>query len=342
MIKKLTILTMIVAVVAMTGMADNRNNKNKNKRRSPKIVYVEDEPKKEYVEQLTFSSLDQLYGEWDVVEVKGEKVDLPRGSRAYLFFDTKMRDDHAVNLYGNTGANSLNASFHINGSKINFGNLVTTRKMGGYLERDVERAMLDVLKKEKSIVLEIEGESEYMLLKERKNVVMKLRKQDLDFMNGSWKVMKINDKDVEKCLALLTFLPMDEVRRLGSLKDAEINEAKKVLAYEVTKLVHGEEEAIKAADASASVFGKGASAENMPTLELTADEFTQDARISTMLVRSGLCKSQSDARKQIEQKAVSINDRKITDPAATLAFDQLKESVLLKKGKKSFCRVILK
>ena len=152
----------------------------------------------------------------------------------------------------------------------------------------------------------------------------------------------IDDKDVEKCLALLTFLPMNEVRRLGSLKDAEINEAKKVLAYEVTKLVHGEEEAIKAADASASVFGKGASAENMPTLELTADEFTQDARISTMLVRSGLCKSQSDARKQIEQKAVSINDRKITDPAATLAFDQLKESVLLKKGKKSFCRVILK
>ena len=152
----------------------------------------------------------------------------------------------------------------------------------------------------------------------------------------------IDDKDVEKCLALLTFLPMNEVRRLGSLKDAEINEAKKVLAYEVTKLVHGEEEAIKAADASASVFGKGASAENMPTLELTADEFTQDARISTMLVRSGLCKSQSDARKQIEQKAVSINDRKITDPVATLAFDQLKESVLLKKGKKSFCRVILK
>ena len=203
MIKKLTILTMIVAVIGMTGMADNRNNKNKNKRRSPKIVYVEDEPKKEYVEQLTFSSLDQLYGEWDVVEVKGEKVDLPRGSRAYLFFDTKMRDDHAVNLYGNTGANSLNASFYINGSKINFGNLVTTRKMGGYIERDVERAMLDVLKKEKSIVLEMEGESEYMLLKERKNVVMKLRKQDLDFMNGSWKVMKINDKDVEKCGIML-------------------------------------------------------------------------------------------------------------------------------------------
>ena len=152
----------------------------------------------------------------------------------------------------------------------------------------------------------------------------------------------IDDKDVEKCLALLTFLPMDEVRRLGALKDAEINEAKKILAFEVTKLVHGEEEAVKAAEASASVFGKGASAENMPTLELSAAELEQDSRISTMLVKSGLCKSQSDARKQIEQNAVSVNDQKITDTAATLSVDQLKDSVLLKKGKKSFCRILLK
>ena len=152
----------------------------------------------------------------------------------------------------------------------------------------------------------------------------------------------VDDKDVEKCLALLTFLPMDEVRRLGALKDAEINEAKKVLAFEVTKLVHGEEEAVKAAEASASVFGKGASAENMPTLEVTEAELGQDARISTLLVRAGLCKSQSDARKQIEQNAVSLNDRKITDPAEVLPIEQLKESLLLKKGKKSFCRIILK
>ena len=151
----------------------------------------------------------------------------------------------------------------------------------------------------------------------------------------------IDDKDVEKCLALLTFLPMDEVRRLGALKDAEINEAKKILAFEVTKLVHGEEEAVKAAEASASVFGKGASAENMPTLELSAADLEQDARISTMLVKAGLCKSQSDARKQIDQNAVSVNDQKITDTAATLSMDQLKDSVLLKKGKKSFCRIVL-
>ena len=79
----------------------------------------------------------------------------------------------------------------------------------------------------------------------------------------------------------------------------------------------------------------------MPTLELSAADLEQDARISTMLVKAGLCKSQSDARKQIEQNAVSVNDQKITDTAATLSMDQLKDSVLLKKGKKSFCRIVL-
>jgi len=152
----------------------------------------------------------------------------------------------------------------------------------------------------------------------------------------------VDDKDVEKCLALLTFLPMDEVRRLGALKDAEINEAKKVLAYEVTKLVHGEEEAVKAAEAAEALFGGGASASNVPTLEISEDEWSQDSRISTLLVRSGLCKSQSDARKQIEQNAVSVNDLKISDPAAVLSKDQLGENgAMLKKGKKGFCRIVV-
>ena len=152
----------------------------------------------------------------------------------------------------------------------------------------------------------------------------------------------VDDKDVEKCLALLTFLPMDEVRRLGALKDAEINEAKKVLAYEVTKLVHGEEEAVKAAEAAEALFGGGASASNVPTLEISEDEWSQDSRISTLLVRSGLCKSQSDARKQIEQNAVSVNDLKIRDPAAVLSKEQLGENgAMLKKGKKGFCRIVI-
>ena len=153
----------------------------------------------------------------------------------------------------------------------------------------------------------------------------------------------VDDKDVEKCLALLTFLPMDEVRRLGALRDAEISEAKKILAFEVTKLVHGEDEAVKAAEASQALFGSGTSADNVPSVQLSEAEFAQDARISTMLVRSGLCKSQSDARKQIEQNAVSVNDRKILDPAAVLTRDQFgSEGVLLKKGKKGFCRIIIR
>ena len=153
----------------------------------------------------------------------------------------------------------------------------------------------------------------------------------------------MDDKDVEKCLALLTFLPMDEVRRLGALRDAEINEAKKILAYEVTKLVHGEEEAARAAEASQALFGGGASSESVPTLEMSEADFTRDARVSTMLVLSGLCKSQSDARKQIEQNAVSVNDRKVTDTAAVLSPADFGDSgVLLKKGKKGFCRITVK
>ena len=153
----------------------------------------------------------------------------------------------------------------------------------------------------------------------------------------------VDDKDVEKCLALLTFLPMDEVRWLGALKDAEINEAKKVLAYEVTKLVHGETEAQKAADAEQALFGSGASSDNIPSVELSEDELKRDARVSTMLVLSGLCKSQSDARKQIEQNAVSVNDQKITDTAFLLSSDMFgKDGVMIKKGKKGFCRIVLK
>ena len=152
----------------------------------------------------------------------------------------------------------------------------------------------------------------------------------------------VDDQDVEKCLALLTFLPMDEVRRLGALQGSEINEAKKVLAYEVTKLVHGEEEAKKAAEAAQALFGGGAQSANVPTLTLTADELAQDARVTTLLVRAGLCKSQSDARKQIEQSAVSLADEKVTDVAATVSADQIGgDGLLLKKGKKGFVRLVL-
>ncbi len=153
----------------------------------------------------------------------------------------------------------------------------------------------------------------------------------------------VDDKDVEKCLALLTFIPMDEVRRLGSLQGSDINEAKKILAYEVTKLVHGKEEAEKAADAAAALFAGGASAENIPTVLVTVAELKTDSRISTFLVKSGLCKSQSDARKQIEQNAVSLGDQKVTDTQAKITENDIgKDGILLKKGKKGFCRIMIK
>ncbi len=153
----------------------------------------------------------------------------------------------------------------------------------------------------------------------------------------------IDDKDVEKCLGLLTFLPMDEVRRLGALEGAEINEAKKVLAFEVTKLVHGEEEAQKAADAALALFAGGANGADVPSFELTAADLAEDARVSTMLVKSGLCKSQTDARNQIKAGAVSLGDEKVTDMAAAVSADMFGEDgLMLKKGKKGFRRLILK
>ncbi|MBR6966448.1 MAG: tyrosine--tRNA ligase [Clostridia bacterium] len=152
----------------------------------------------------------------------------------------------------------------------------------------------------------------------------------------------VDDKDVEKCLALLTFLPMDEVRRLGALQGAELNEAKKVLAFEVTKLVHGEEAAVQAEAAAKALFTGGPAGGDIPTLTVTREELAEDARISTMLVRSGLCKSQSDARTQIAQNAVSVGNEKVADPAAVLTAEQIGgDGALLKKGKKGFCRVIL-
>ena len=153
----------------------------------------------------------------------------------------------------------------------------------------------------------------------------------------------IDDKDVEKCLGLLTFLPMDEVRRLGALEGSAINEAKKVLAFEVTKLVHGEEEAQKAADAAAALFAGGANGANIPSFELTAADLAEDCRVSTMLVKSGLCKSQTEARQQIKSNAVSVGGEKVTDEKAVISAEQFGEDgLMLQKGKKGFRRLILK
>ena len=152
----------------------------------------------------------------------------------------------------------------------------------------------------------------------------------------------VDDKDVEKCLGLLTFLPMDEVRRLGALEGSEINEAKKVLAVEVTRLVHGEEEARKAADAAAALFAGGMNGADVPSFEVTADILSEDARVTTLLVKSGLCKSQSEARNQLKAGAVFLGDEKITDFAAAVTADMIgPDGLMLKKGKKGFRRLVL-
>ena len=151
----------------------------------------------------------------------------------------------------------------------------------------------------------------------------------------------VDDKDVQKCLALLTFLPMDEVRRLGALEGSEINEAKKVLAYEVTKLVHGEEEAQKAADAALALFAGGGNGADVPSFTVTAEQLSEDARVTTLLVKSGLCKSQSDARNQVKAGAVSLGDEKVTDFGAAVTAEMIGDGLMLKKGKKGFCRLVL-
>lgn len=149
-----------------------------------------------------------------------------------------------------------------------------------------------------------------------------------------------NDSDVEKCLALLTFLPMDEVRRLGALKDAAINEAKRVLALEVTKIVHGEEEALKAQKAAEALFGGKGDAESIPSIEIPSAELDMGIKLLDLLVRAGLTPSKSEARRAVQQGGVYINEEKVSDIDSTLNQSTVKEGqILLQRGKKNFCRI---
>ncbi len=153
----------------------------------------------------------------------------------------------------------------------------------------------------------------------------------------------IDDKDVEKCLGLLTFLPMNEVRRLGALEGSQINEAKKVLAYEVTKLVHGEDEAIKAQEAAAALFGGAGMGGSIPTTELTREDLANDARVTTLLAMSKIAPSNSAARRLIQGGGVAVNDEKITDVNAVVTEDMFGgDGLMLRSGKKKFHLFVLK
>ena len=152
----------------------------------------------------------------------------------------------------------------------------------------------------------------------------------------------VGDNDVENCLSLLTFLPMDEVRRLGALKDAEINTAKKVLAFEVTKLVHGEEEALKAQQAAEALFGGGGNMENVPTIEIT--EADKTAKIIDVLTANKVFSSKREARQMIAQGGLYLQDAAVTDPEAFLAVEMFdaEGSLLVRKGKKKYFRLVVK
>ena len=147
----------------------------------------------------------------------------------------------------------------------------------------------------------------------------------------------VDDADVKKCLGLLTFLPMDEVNRLGSLEGSAINEAKRVLAYEVTKNVHGEEEALKAQQAAEALFGGGATAGSVPTTTLTAADLAEESRLLALVARCGLCKSNGEARKTMQAGGLYIGEEKITDVDFRVTPEMLDgEGLLIRKGKKAY------
>lgn len=150
----------------------------------------------------------------------------------------------------------------------------------------------------------------------------------------------IGDGDVEKCLARLTFLPMEEVRRLGDLRDSQINEAKKVLAYEVTKLVHGQEEADKAAQAAEALFGGAGNADGMPTVEVAREKL--GAKLLDVLTESGIFASKGEGKRLIAQSGVILNDNKVDSADTVLTEEAFADGqAIVKKGKKKFYRLRL-
>ena len=151
----------------------------------------------------------------------------------------------------------------------------------------------------------------------------------------------VADADVEKCLRLITFLPMDEVRRLSSLEGAEINEAKKVLAFEVTKLIHGEEEAEKAKVAAEALFGGNAKdLGNMPTAYIGKDHLNNP--LVDLLVKCEIFPSKSEARRLIKQGGLYVNDEKVTDINLVVTEEHVTEDgIMIRRGKKNFNRIVV-
>ena len=152
----------------------------------------------------------------------------------------------------------------------------------------------------------------------------------------------VSDADVLKCIRMLTFLPLEEIDKMESWEGAQLNEAKEILAFELTKLVHGEEEAAKAKEASHALFAGGANNANMPTVTVTAEDFPDgELDIISVLVKAGLCDSRGDGRRNIQQGGVSVADEKVTDISTKYTLDDFKgEGIIIRRGKKKFAKVV--
>lgn len=146
----------------------------------------------------------------------------------------------------------------------------------------------------------------------------------------------IADEDVKTVLSMLTYLPMDEVNRLANLKDEQINEAKKIAAFEITKLVHGEEEAKKAEESANSLFGNGGNTENIPKTTISKDDTILD-----IIIKAGFASSKGQAKTLVAQGGITLNDEKITDNSYKINEKQLGEELILRKGKKNFCKLVI-
>ena len=150
----------------------------------------------------------------------------------------------------------------------------------------------------------------------------------------------VGDADVLKCIRMLTVLPIEEIQKMDSWEGAQLNEAKDILAYELTQMVHGTEEADKAREASKALFAGVANSENVPCHKLSDDDF-KDGKVDILqiLVSAGLTASRAEARRAVQQGGVSVNGDKVADPFTSYEKDAFAEEFLLKKGKKSFCKI---
>ena len=153
----------------------------------------------------------------------------------------------------------------------------------------------------------------------------------------------VDDADVIKCIRMLTFIPLEQIEEMSHWQDARINEAKEILAFELTKMVHGEEEAAKAQNTARALFSAAGDAENMPSFRLSAENFTEGGiGITELLTLTGLCSSKSDARRNIEQGGVEAAGKKVDNIALSFAKEQFAgDGIIIRKGKKKFFKVIL-